>query len=38
MTIVFAGYNTPQLSSNLADYRTIGGFQVQFPPGCAKRF
>ena len=24
VTIVFAGYNTPQPSSNLADYRTIG--------------
>jgi hypothetical protein len=32
-TIVFAGYNTPQPSSNLGDYRTIGRFQVQFPAG-----
>jgi hypothetical protein len=33
VTVVFAGYNTPQPSSNLGDYRTIGRFQVQFPPG-----
>lgn len=33
VTIVFAGYNTPQPSSNLGDYRTIGRFQVQFPAG-----
>jgi hypothetical protein len=33
VTIVFAGYNTPQPSSNLADYRTIGRFQVRFPVG-----
>ena len=33
VTIVFAGYNTPQPSSNLADYRTIGRFQVRFPRG-----
>lgn len=33
VTIVFAGYNTPQPSSNLADYRTIGRFQVRFPAG-----
>jgi hypothetical protein len=33
VTIVFAGYNTPQPSSNLGDYRTIGRFQVRFPPG-----
>ena len=32
-TIVFAGYNTPQPSSNLADYRTIGRFQLRFPTG-----
>jgi hypothetical protein len=31
VTIVFAGYNTPQPSSNLGDYRTIGRFQVRFP-------
>jgi hypothetical protein len=30
---LFAGYNTRQPSSNLADYRTIGRFQVQFPAG-----
>jgi len=33
VTIVFAGYNTPQPSSNLGDYRTIGRFQVRFPVG-----
>jgi len=33
VTIVFAGYNTPQPSSNLGDYRTIGRFQVGFPAG-----
>ena len=33
VTIVFAGYNTPQPSSNLGDYRTIGRFQVRFPTG-----
>jgi hypothetical protein len=33
VTIVFAGYNTPQPSSNLGDYRTIGRFQVLFPAG-----
>jgi hypothetical protein len=38
VTIVFAGYNTPQPSSNLADYRTIGRFQVQFPAGYVKPF
>jgi hypothetical protein len=38
MTIVFAGYNTPQPSSNLGDYRTIGMFQVQFPAGSVKPF
>jgi hypothetical protein len=32
-TIVFAGYNTPQPSSNLGDYRTIGRFQVRLPAG-----
>jgi len=31
VTIVFAGYNTPQPSSKLGDYRTIGRFQLQFP-------
>jgi hypothetical protein len=30
---VFAGYNTPQPSSNLGDYRTIGRFQLRFPDG-----
>ena len=38
VTIVFAGYNTPQPSSNRADYRTIGRFQVQFPAGYVKPF
>lgn len=33
VTIVFAGYNTPQPSSNLGDYRTIGRFQLKFPAG-----
>jgi len=33
VTIVFAGYNTPQPSSNLGDYRTIGRFQLRFPTG-----
>ena len=33
VTIVFAGYNTPQPSSNLGDYRSIGRFQVRFPEG-----
>ena len=33
LTIVFAGYNTPQPSNNLGDYRTIGRFQLQVPPG-----
>jgi len=32
VTIVFAGYNTPQPSNNLGDYRTIGRFQLRFPP------
>ncbi|HET7885258.1 MAG TPA: hypothetical protein VFL62_03430 [Bradyrhizobium sp.] len=33
VTIVFAGYNTPQPSNNLGDYRTIGRFQLHFPAG-----
>ena len=37
VTIVFAGYNTPQPSSNLGDYRTIGRFQVRFPAGYIAR-
>ena len=32
-TIVFAGYNTPQPSNNLGDYRTIGRFKLRFPAG-----
>ncbi len=31
VTIVFAGYNTPQPSNNLGDYRSIGRFQLHFP-------
>jgi hypothetical protein len=31
VTIVFAGYNTPQPSNNLGDYRTIGRVQLKFP-------
>jgi hypothetical protein len=37
VTIVFAGYNTPQPSSNLGDYRTIGRFQLRFPDGYLPR-
>jgi hypothetical protein len=33
VTIVFAGYNTPQPSNNLGDYRSIGRFQLRFPAG-----
>ncbi len=33
VTIVFAGYNTPQPSNNLGDYRSIGRFQLKFPEG-----
>jgi hypothetical protein len=33
VTIVFAGYNTPQPSNNLGDYRSIGRFQLRFPDG-----
>jgi len=36
LTIVFAGYNTPQPSNNLGDYRTIGRFQLQVTPGYFK--
>jgi len=36
LTIVFAGYNTPQPSNNLGDYRTIGRFQLQVPAGYFK--
>jgi hypothetical protein len=32
LTIIFAGYNTPQPSNNLADYRTIGRFQLKVVP------
>ncbi len=37
VTIVFAGYNTPQPSNNLGDYRTIGRFQLHFPSGYVAR-
>ena len=37
VTITFAGYNTPQPSSNLGDYRTIGRFQLRFPNGYIAR-
>jgi hypothetical protein len=37
LTMVFAGYNTPQPSNNLGDYRTIGRFQLQVPAGYFKR-
>jgi hypothetical protein len=37
LTIVFAGYNTPQPSNNLGDYRTIGRFQLQVPAGHFKQ-
>jgi hypothetical protein len=33
VTIVFAGYNTPQPSNNLGDYRTIGRVQLRVPEG-----
>jgi hypothetical protein len=33
VSVVFAGYNTPQPSSNLGDYRSIGRFQLSFPAG-----
>ena len=33
VAVVFAGYNTPQPSSNLGDYRTIGRFELRFPDG-----
>jgi hypothetical protein len=36
LTIVFAGYNTPQPSNNLGDYRTIGRFQLQVASGYFK--
>jgi hypothetical protein len=31
VTVVFAGYNTPQPSLNIGDYRTIGRFELEFP-------
>ncbi|HLK41870.1 MAG TPA: hypothetical protein VKV34_00905, partial [Thermoleophilia bacterium] len=37
VTIVFAGYNTPQPSLNLGDYRTIGRFQLSFARGYFRR-
>ncbi|HUO54361.1 MAG TPA: hypothetical protein VMU18_06460 [Rhodoblastus sp.] len=33
ITIVFAGYNTPQPSGNLGDYRSIGRVQLRVPAG-----
>jgi hypothetical protein len=36
VTIVFAGYNTPQPSLNLGDYRSIGRVQLKFPVGYLK--
>ena len=36
VTVVFAGYNTPQPSNNLGDYRTIGRFELRFPAGYLK--
>ena len=38
VTIVFAGYNTPQPRNNLGDYRTIGRFQLRFPQGYVSPF
>ncbi len=38
LTIVFAGYNTPQPSNNLGDYRSIGRFKLQVPTGYFKPF
>jgi hypothetical protein len=38
VTIVFAGYNTPQPSNNLGDYRAIARFQVHFPNRYVARF
>jgi hypothetical protein len=38
VTIVFAGYNTPQPSNNLGDYRSIGRFQLKFPEGYLSPF
>ncbi len=37
VTIVFAGYNTPQPSNNLGDYRSIGRFQLRFQQGYVAR-
>ncbi len=38
LTIVFAGYNTPQPSNNLGDYRSIGRFQLAVPTNYFKPF
>lgn len=38
LTIVFSGYNTPQPANNLADYRTIGRFQLRVAQGYFSRF
>ena len=37
VTVVFAGYNTPQPSLNLGDYRSIGRVQLKFPAGYLKQ-
>jgi hypothetical protein len=37
VTVVFAGYNTPQPSLNLGDYRTIGRFDLKFPKNDPKQ-
>jgi len=36
VTVVFAGYNTPQPSLNLGDYRSIGRIQLKFPADYVK--
>lgn len=38
LTVVFAGYNTPQPSNNLGDYRSIGRFQLTVPTNYFKPF
>ena len=37
VAVVFTGYNTPQPSNNLGDYRTIGRILVRFPEGYLTR-
>jgi hypothetical protein len=36
VSVIFAGYNTPQPSLNLGDYRSIGRIQLKFPAGYVK--